>query len=178
MMDTIAKHDIHVVLLDINIPNNSAKNLLSEIKSAYPDVQVIMVTALGKVNTVVEYMRNGAFSYIVKNDDLKVELISTLRLAMDHRAQSLENQVLLENEKDKVSDLFIGNHSLVKHVFDQARNLAEAESIHVLIRGETGVGKEVLARYIHDQSKRKNRPFVAINCGAIPESLIEAELFA
>ena len=162
-----------LVLCDIKMPKNDGLEVLTQIKEHQPDVPVVMISGHGDINTAVETMRMGAFDYIAKPPDLN-RLLTTVRIALDNNQLKTENK----NLKKKVSKKYemIGNsesiHS-VKHIIDK---VAPTDA-RVLITGENGTGKELVAHWLHEKSERVKKPFIEVNCAAIPSELIESELF-
>ncbi len=162
-----------VILLDIILPDVDGLRVLEKVKQKEPETIVIMITATKTVKTAVEAMKLGAYDYITKPFDVD-ELRLTIHRALS--AQSLQKEVNhLRGEIDRTYEI-IGDSQPMKDVFKVIRQIADSKST-VLIMGESGTGKELVARAIHYNSNRKGFPFVAINCAAIPETLIESELF-
>ncbi len=165
-----------IVLLDIKMPGMDGIALQKKIKEIDPQAIVVIMTAYASVDTAVEALKLGAFDYVTKPfdpDDLS-HLISN---ALKQKDLTEENVQL----KEKISELsgvdeMVGESDEIKRVFEMVLTVADTDST-VLIRGESGTGKELIARAIHSHSKRRYFPIVAVNCGAIPESLLESELF-
>lgn len=169
-------HTPDVILLDIILPDMDGLRVLEKIKRKLPDQIVIMLTATKTVKTAVEAMKLGAYDYITKPFDLD-ELRLIINRALSARALKEENQRLwMEVDRSFGFDNIVGKSKGMKEIFKMVRQVAETRST-VLIMGESGTGKELIARAIHYHSPRKNHPFVTINCAAIPETLIESELF-
>ena len=174
-----------LVLTDMNMPGASGLDLLRELKArganANRDVEVVVVTAYGTAETAVEAMRDGAADYVLKPFNNE-ELLIVVRKALDVRRVQEENARLkqaLQQRKDYDRHHFgrlVGSSAAMSEVYDLIRRVADSR-IHCLIQGETGTGKEMVARAIHESGSRARYPFVAINCGAIPENLVESELF-
>jgi len=165
-----------LVITDLKMPGMSGLDLLKEIRSLYPEIIVIMVTAFGTVENAVEAMKAGAYDYITKPVNM-----DELRLIVNRGFENLdlrEEVRALRGSLDKKYGFenILGQSNKLLYVLDMASRAARATST-VLIRGETGTGKELLAKAVHFNSPRKDKPFVTINSGAIPKDLIESELF-
>lgn len=165
-----------LIITDLKMPGMSGMDLLRAIRAGYPQTAVIMVTAFGTVQTAVEAMKAGAYDYITKPIDYD-ELTLLVNRAMEHQDLLAEVRQLRASLDEKYGfENIIGRSKPLLRVLDLASRVAAKDSI-VLIRGETGTGKELLARAIHQNSRRREQPFVTINCGAIPRDLLESELF-
>jgi putative PEP-CTERM system response regulator len=164
------------ILLDIILPDLDGLKVLEKIKQKEPDVIVIMITATKTVKTAVEAMKLGAFDYVTKPFDID-ELRLIISRAISTKALKEENKRLREEiDKSFGFENIIGKSKVMKEIFKIVRQIADSKST-VLIMGESGTGKELISRAIHYKSNRKDYPFVTINCAAIPETLIESELF-
>lgn len=167
-----------IVLTDVRMPDVSGVQVLSSSRQVDPDVPVILMTAQATLQSAVQAVNEGAFYYIQKpfrND----ELIAILRRAAEHRRLRVENHVLKQEirRRDRhTAQRPIGRSKSWLDVLRLAETVAPTDST-VLITGESGTGKEVIARYIHELSARTDHSFMSINCGALPESLLESELF-
>lgn len=165
-----------LMLLDIGLPGMSGMEALKNIKQAYPEVLVVMITAFEDIATVVAAMKAGAHDYVVKPlhlDSLKVTIsnaLETIRLRKEIRA--LQEQYLLENVP-----CFIGRSNSIQDVMQFVDKVAQSPDTPVLIIGETGTGKELIASAIHYKSPNFKGPFIALNCASIPKDLVESELF-
>ena len=162
-----------VVLLDIKMPHMDGIEVLDKLISISPDVPVIMISGHGTIDTAVESIKKGAFDFIEKPLDLN-RLLVTLRNAMDKKHLIKETK----NLKKKVSGVYniVGESEAIKHVKEMIEKVAPTDA-RVLITGENGTGKELVARWLHEKSERAQNPFVEVNCAAIPSELIESELF-
>ena len=167
---------IDLVLTDLKMPGMSGIELLARIRALDPDVPVIVLTAHGTVQTAVEAMKQGAFDYILKPFDVQaIELI--IRNALEMRRYRTENRFL--KEQAAITPAFenlIGESPAMQTVYGMIRQVGSAKTA-VLITGETGTGKELVARAIHNLSPRREQLFVPLNCAAIPADLLESELF-
>ncbi|MGV8078652.1 MAG: sigma-54-dependent transcriptional regulator [Syntrophales bacterium] len=175
-MDAYVTDRFDLILTDLRMPRVDGLELLSFVKEINPDALVILITGYGTVNTAVDAMKMGAFDYITKpirEDRLK---ISVNRALSFHKLKE-ENVVLRDHLKEKF-DLgkLIGYSETMKKVFEKIQKVSATDST-ILIHGESGTGKELAARAIHFNSDRKEAPLVPVNCGAIPEDLLESELF-
>ena len=175
-LSIFAANDILVTLTDIKMSGRDGLALLDQIKAIDPEAVVIVMTAFSSVETAVAALRKGAYDYITKpfdNDDL----IQTIRNAAQHKRLFRENKMLRRELNRHVSfSEIVGQSASLKKVFELVEKVA-ASSANVLIQGETGTGKELVARSIHFNSNRRERPFLAVNCGALTETLLESELF-
>lgn len=172
----IKVHSPDVILLDIILPDLDGLKVLEKIKQNDPDIIVIMITATKTVKTAVEAMKLGAYDYVTKPFDIdELRLIITRSLS----TKALEQEVKFRREEmDKSFDFgnIIGKSKSMKEIFKVVKQIADSKST-ALIMGDSGTGKELISRAIHYNSNRKSYPFVTINCAAIPDTLIESELF-
>jgi two-component system NtrC family response regulator len=165
-----------LVLADMKMPGMSGLELLRQVKKDFPHIPVIILTAYGTIDTAVEAMRAGAFNYVTKPVHTE-ELKLMVGRALEHSRLVEEVHSLRASLDIKYGfEQIIGRSEALMSVLDMASRASRTNST-VLIRGETGTGKELLARAIHFNSPRKQKPFVTINCGAIPRDLLESELF-
>lgn len=173
-LSKLADSDIDVVFLDIILPDTDGIQVLREIKKIYPDIPVIMLTAVSKISTAVESMKIGAYDYITKPFD--VDEIRLIVRRLFNELKTAKKIELLSDEIEKSTGTIICKSQKMKDVLALALKAAPYDS-SVLIKGPTGSGKELVARFIHKESQRKNEPFVPIHCAAIPETLFESEIF-
>lgn len=167
-----------VVLLDVRLPSKSGLDVLGEIKASHPSLPVVMLTASRDIRTAVRATQLGAVDYLTKPID-QDEVVAVVKRALEGRALRLEVEDLRRRVSRTESDQLLfemGSGPYVQEVLEQVR-LVAASGFTVLITGETGSGKELVARAIHRLSDRRRHPFIALDCGAIPEPLLESELF-
>ena len=174
-LEVLRKQRAHIVLTDLMMPGLSGIDLLKAIKTVSPETEVILMTAYGTVETAVEAMRAGAYDFVEK--PLKrMHILKTVAKAMEKSSLVAENRTLREEISQLRKREIIGNSPALRQVLEVAAQAAPSVAT-VLILGESGTGKELLARYVHTRSQRASGPFVGVNCAAIPESILEAELF-
>lgn len=165
------------IVTDVRLPGASGLKLLSLMREQAPDVPVIVVTGHGDISMAVQAMRDGAYDFIEKPFSSE-RLADAVRRALERRALQLENRALrreLATQRPGTVHI-IGTSAAIEQVRAMIANVAPTDAA-VLINGETGTGKELIARALHEQSARRDRPFVAINCAALPESMFESEMF-
>lgn len=167
---------INLAIVDLRLPDGSGLDLLTEIKKTQPDCEVIILTGHGTIELALTAARSGVFQFMTKPFDLP-EMTTLIERALTHREIKEENE-RLKSELFKQSGLhhIIGKSREIRNVIDLAERIAPSDST-VLISGESGTGKELIAKGIHFASERADQTFVAVNCGAIPEDLLESELF-
>jgi len=165
-----------ILLVDIKMEGMNGLEVLRRIKETDPDTAVVMITAYGSIPSAIEAMKNGAYDYLLKPFDPN-ELGVIIEKIIEHQAQARENLFLREEVKDRSRfESMIGQSKPMQEIFDLIQDVAPMDST-VLITGETGTGKGLAAKAIHSNSPRSGGPFVAVNCGAVPEHLMESELF-
>lgn len=174
--DILSKKSFDMIISDMQMPNMTGLELLKHVKESYPDVFFMMITAFGTTETAVDAMKMGAYDYVTKPfkiDEVRLNISNALR------TKNLETEVrVLKKEmvREYSFQNMIGNSPAMHVVFDLVRRVSQAPT-NVLITGESGTGKEVVAKAIHYNGPLKDKPFVTINCGAIPENLMESEMF-
>ena len=175
-LDILADADIDLVITDMKMPVMDGLQLLEEIKLIKPNLPVIIMTAHGTVEKAVDAMQKGAYTYILKPFD-NDRMLLYVRKALELSGVLRENERLLGDVKSLYSfDQIIGKSAVMRQMFQTILKVAPTNA-SVLIEGESGTGKELVARSIHFNSARKDKPFIAVNCGALAENLLESELF-
>ena len=172
-LDLIKKQDISVVVTDLKMPRLGGIGLLRRVIEKYPSLPVIIITAHGTIANAVEAVKKGAFDYITKPFDQE-DLKNVISKAVNTKSLS-DRDVVLDSMEDGHYTL-IGTSKPMLEIYDIVKTVAPTPTT-ILITGETGTGKELIARAIHENSARKGGPFIKINCAAIPENLMESELF-
>jgi two-component system, NtrC family, response regulator AtoC len=175
--DLIARYTPDLIFLDIYYGEYNGIELLKNIKNDYPDVPIIMITAYSEISIAVEAMREGAEDFIVKPFDVGHMLVIVER-AMQ-RAKLLKKVNILQEELDEQRSKIgiIGKSKALQNILKTADRLASSDNTTVLLEGESGTGKELIARYIYQRSQRCEKPFITLNCAAIPKDLAESEFF-
>lgn len=164
------------ILTDLQMPEMSGVEIVKRVKSKFPEIPVLVMTAFGSIESAVDAMRKGAFDYITKPFKLG-ELTITIERALLMSQLTRDNRVLRsEIKKDFSKNNLLGKSKSMLEILDLLEMASPAQS-NILITGESGTGKEVIAKTIHNMSPRASHPFVAVNCTAIPETLLESELF-
>ncbi|WP_320168115.1 sigma-54 dependent transcriptional regulator [Mangrovibacterium marinum] len=167
-----------LITLDYRLPDMKGLDILKQVKAMNEDIQVILISEQDDISVVVELLKEGAYDYIVKSRDIKERLLNTVhnirtRTALKQEISSLRKEV---KKKYSYQNTIIGNSQATQHIFDLI-DKATRTNITVTVTGETGTGKELVAKAIHYNSNRAKMPFVAVNVAAIPKDLIESELF-
>ena len=175
-LEKLEAYPFQLLFVDIKMPGMDGIELLEKVKEEYPDTLVIIITAYGSIESAVKAMRIGATDYLLK--PFKPDQISLVmeRISVQRKLVSQYNYLKGRLEKITRFDNIIGQAPEMERVFSLIPEVAQSDS-SVLLFGETGTGKELVAKAIHAESRRSHLPFIAINCGAIPESLLESELF-
>ncbi len=172
-LEKMAKGPYDVILCDVKMPKMDGIELLEKIREQDGDVAIVMISGHGTIDTAVEAIKKGAYDFISKPLDLN-RLLITIRNAMDKTKLTTETKVL----KRKVSKTYdmIGESDAIQRIRTMIERVADTDA-RVFITGENGTGKELVARWLHELSKRSKGPFIEVNCAAIPSELIESELF-
>jgi two-component system, NtrC family, response regulator PilR len=171
----VAQGDLDLVITDLRLGRDSGLDVLRAVKEAAPATEVVMVTAFATTENAIQAMKLGAYDYVLKPFKVE-ELRLVVAKALEHRALVAENRVLRRSAGAPKEHDLIGGSAPIAEVRELVERVAPARTT-ILVTGESGTGKEVVARAIHLRGGRHDQPFVAINCGAIPEGLIESELF-
>jgi DNA-binding NtrC family response regulator len=175
-LEAFEKGDVDLVITDLKMPRLSGEELLRNISSLYPTVPVIILTGHGTIESAVQAMRDGAYDFLTKPVNLD-RLSLLVKRALSNRELVLQNRALQEElEKKNQFASIIGKSQEMKHVFEMVRQVAPART-SVLITGESGVGKEMIAEALHYNSPRRDKPLVKVHCAALTETLLESELF-
>lgn len=167
-----------VVTLDYTLPDMTGHEVLKKIQKRFPETNVIIISAQENINTAIELMKNGAYDYIMKAPDTREKLSNIIKNIQRVDQLKNENELLKDAVKEKFNfrKLIKGNSREIDQIFDLMEKATQTQ-ISVSISGATGTGKELVAKGIHYNSKRSNKPFIAVNVSAIPEGLLESELF-
>ena len=174
-LDLVAEQDFDVVLTDLQMPEMSGLDLCERVLGTRPDMPVVVITGQGSLETAIGAIRVGAYDFITKPVDPKLLFLSVSR-AIQHRRLFDEVKRLREVvDGETTAEKIVGQSGAMRRVYELINRVGESDA-SVLIHGETGTGKELIARGIHNRSRRKNGPFVAINCAAVPHALLESDL--
>ena len=169
----LEKQTYDMVITDVKMPDINGIEILKEIKKRTPQTKVVMITAYGTVESAVEAMKEGAFDFLLKPFSLQVLEKIVKKAVLSPTLQKKRSSVnFYKNNKWEI----VTQNKQIKEILEKVKSIASSKST-ILIQGESGTGKELLARYIHENSNRRNQPFITVNCAAIPEGLIESELF-
>ncbi len=175
-LEILNSNSVDLVITDIRMPHISGMDVLRFVKNNTPEVPVIVITAYGSIQQAVEALKAGALDYIVKPFDVE-ELKILVARGLERKHLEMENILLKKDLKEKFRfEDMIGKSRVMQEIYTLIEKVAGTDST-VLITGESGTGKELAARAIHNLSRRKDKPFITINCAALPENLLESELF-
>ena len=175
-LQKLAKNNYDTLFVDMKMPGMSGFELLETVKKLYPDTAVVIITAYGSIDSAVQAMKIGASDYLLK--PFKPDQLSLIMEKISQQIKINTEYRYLKGQMDKISrfDNIIGESDPMKKIYTMIEEVAKTDA-PILILGETGTGKELIAKAIHVKSLRNNLPFVPLNCGAFPDSLLEAELF-
>ncbi|PIS45838.1 MAG: sigma-54-dependent Fis family transcriptional regulator, partial [Ignavibacteria bacterium CG08_land_8_20_14_0_20_37_9] len=174
-IENLKKKNYDLLLLDLKMPIMQGEDVLKFVKEYYPSIQVIILTADTEIRKAIDCIKLGAYDFITKPYNFD-ELLLTIKRALEHRDLLFQNEALTKQAKQHRASRIIGNSEALNQLIQLAEKAAKSES-NILIEGETGTGKELLAEFIHQHSTRRTKPFVVINCASLPDQLIESELF-
>jgi len=182
-LSILKKQSINLLILDVRLPGVNGLDILKEVKIKYPNMEVIVVSAHGDMDTVIKAMRLGAIDYLRKpfrHIDIRIAIERTEKfLFLQQKLKQMEdkNSLISKNLEERIERHFIGISPQIKEVLDMAMTASKFSDTNVLITGESGTGKENIARIIHFSSKRKDNIFCAVNSSAVTDSLLESEFF-
>lgn len=177
-MDCLAKvkqNNYDVIIMDVKMPKLDGMEALEKIQSINPDIPIVIISGHGNIDTAVEAVKKGAFDFIQKPMDLN-RLLITIRNAMDKSSLIVEKKVLQRKVAKTQVVSIVGSSEPIKKILETVETVAPTEA-RVLINGKNGTGKELIARWLHEKSNRRENAIVEVNCAAIPSELIESELF-
>lgn len=174
-IEAIKRTNYDVLLLDLIMNEVSGEDVLKFVKDYSASLQVIVLSGQGEISKAIDCIKAGAYDFIPKPYEFE-QLLVTLSRALEHKDLLVKTEILTKEISKKGSENIIGNSAELKRVLNLANKAAVSDS-NILVEGETGTGKELLAEYIHKHSARKDKPFVVINCASLPDQLIESELF-
>ena len=176
VLPILEKYSFDLLLLDLKLGDDSGLEVLKQVKQKLPDIVVIMITSVDSTTLAVEAIKEGAYDYLqksIKNEELFIKIDN----ALEKHKNSIEISLLKEALTEGIADRnIIGNNPKIKKILELVDKISESDAT-ALILGETGTGKELVARAIHNKSNRAHEPFIALNCAAITETLMESELF-
>ena len=174
-LEHLRETPVDLILTDLKMPGMSGIDLLKAIKHLEPDLEVVVMTAYGTVETAVEAMKEGAYDFVSK-PLRRIELVNTVRKALEKRSLSVENRHLRQRLAAIGEGQMIGRSQVMRSLLDEVEQVAPSDAT-VLLTGQSGTGKSRLASLLHRMSRRRDGRFVTVNCAAIPETLLESELF-
>lgn len=174
-IENMKKKNYDLLLLDLKMPIMQGEDVLKFVKEYFPSIQVVILTADSEIRKAIDCIKLGAYDFITKPYNFD-ELLLTIKRALEHRDLLFQNEALAKQAKQHRTSRIIGHSQVLNQLIQFAEKAAKSES-NILIEGETGTGKELLAEFIHQNSARRSKPFVVINCASLPDQLIESELF-
>lgn len=174
-IDAVKRKNYDLLLLDLNMQNVQGEDVLKFVKDYNSSIQVVILTAQSEIRSAIQCIKMGAYDFITKPYNFD-ELLLTINRSLEHKELLVKTSLLADQVDKKISTRIIGNSLELQRVISLANKAAVSDS-NILIEGETGTGKELMAEYVHKHSSRKDMPFVVINCASLPDQLIESELF-
>lgn len=174
-IDMLRKRYFDILLLDLEMREVNGEKVLNFVKDNNPSLQVIVLTAKSDMRTAIDCIKQGAYDFITKPYEFG-QLCITIERALEHKDLLIKNKILSSKITQTPPNTIIGDSEAIKNLSKLAERAAKSES-NILLEGETGTGKELFAEFIHKNSNRTDKPFVAINCASLPDQLIESELF-
>lgn len=168
-----------IISLDYSLPDMTGQDILTRVKNYDPNIEVVIISGQDNISTAVQLLKEGAYDYITKDENIKERLLNTIHKIREREHLKTEVSHLKSQIKEKYdfSKAIIGESKAIKKVFGFIEKAIQVQNMTVSIKGDTGTGKELVARTVHYNSIRKDKPFVAVNMGAIPRELVESELF-
>ena len=174
-IEAIKRSNYDILLLDLQMREVQGEEVLKFVKDYNASIQIIILSGQGEMRKAIDCIKAGAYDFITKPYEFD-DLLLTVNRALEHKELLVKTEILTKEISKKGSDTMVGNSAQLRRVLNLANKAAVSDS-NILIEGETGTGKELLAEYIHKHSARKDKPFVVINCASLPDQLIESELF-
>jgi len=174
-IENLQKKTYDLLLLDLEMTDVQGEEVLKYTKEHHPSLQVIVLTAKTEIRTAIQCIKDGAYDFITKPYEFG-QLVIIIERALEHKNLLIKNEVLTSKVQRVIPNSIIGESVAIRDVISLAERAAKSDS-NILLEGDTGTGKELFAEFIHKNSNRDKKPFVAINCASLPDSLIESELF-
>ncbi len=174
-IENLKRKNYDVLLLDLEMTEVMGEEVLEYVKENHPTLQVIVLTAKSEIRTAINCIKNGAYDFISKPYEFG-QLVVVIQRALEHRDLLLKNTILTSRVNQSAPDIIIGDSPAFRKIINLAERAAKSDS-NILLEGETGTGKELVAEFIHKHSNRNKKPIVTINCASLPDQLIESELF-
>ncbi|MBM4170995.1 MAG: sigma-54-dependent Fis family transcriptional regulator, partial [Ignavibacteria bacterium] len=174
-IESLKKNNYDILLLDLEMREVHGEKVLNFVNENHPSTQIIVLTAKSDMRTAIDCIKHGAYDFITKPYEFG-QLCVTIERALEHRNLIIKNKILSAKLDKSFDSAIIGESESIKNILSLAQKAAKSNS-NILLEGETGTGKELFAEFIHKQSAKSNKPFVAINCASLPDQLIESELF-
>lgn len=174
-IENLKKKSYDLLLLDLEMTDVQGEEVLKYTKEHHPDLQVIVLTAKTEIRTAIQCIQDGAYDFITKPYEFG-QLVVVIERALEHKNLVIKNKILSSKVDRNTPNSIIGESPVIRDIISFSEKAAKSDS-NILLEGETGTGKELFAEFIHKKSDRINKPFVAINCASLPDTLIESELF-